>query len=129
MKNVDHGTQQVKNNIMERFFDDGHYRWEYRCKYHTPTNNIDDYYYYIAFESEEGGYMTDDEINCNYYHTQNIITISKFRGVLKFYVENFQDIYQILNPLIKANKAKIYSRFKSVSEERREKINNINSKL
>lgn len=113
---------------MRDFFDDGNYRWEYKCKYEIPTNDSKDYYYHIAFETEDGGYMSGGELECYYYNEENILTISKDRSRVKFYVENFHDIHQILKPLIKGHKAVIYPIYKSISEERKEKINNINKK-
>ena len=98
---------------MNKSFDDGNWNWEYSCKYVNPSNDPNDWYYYIAFETDDGGYLSGNEISCNYYNTKNSLEICHHNTKIKFYVENFQDISVILKPMIKAHKATIYPVFES----------------
>jgi len=112
------------------FHDDGNWSWEYKCQYITPTNNPKDWFYAIAFYTDKGGYLNDEEISCNYWQAENLLQIVKKGVKINFYVENFSDIKIILNPMIKANKAIIYplheSKALAIKKLRKDKLNKIN---
>ena len=85
---------------MSTFYDDGNWKWNYECKYVTPSNNPKDYSYLIAFETKDGGYLSHDEITCLYWKTKNKLQIIRKGIKIDFYVENFHDIKTILKPMI-----------------------------
>lgn len=114
---------------MNKFHDDGNWKWIYECKYVSPTTNPKDWYYKLAFTTKDGGYMTGDEITCSYYDLENRVAIyNGDKGGLKFYVENFHDISIILKPLIKQYDAKPYPIYESLSSVRKKKLKKINKK-
>ena len=112
--------------IQKTIFDDGNWKWHYDCQYLPSSYDLDDWYYEIGFETKRGGYLNNEAITCYYWQTKNILQISIHNTRIDFYVENFHDIEVILKPLIRANKATPYKIYKSVTEERKDKINKIN---
>lgn len=114
--------------IEKKTFDDGNWNWHYECKFISPTNYTSDWYYEISFETKYGGHLSDEAISCYYWQTDNLLQIS-MKGVrIDFYAENFHDIEVILKPLIKANCAIPYPIYKSITAERKDKLDKINKK-
>ena len=110
---------------MNKNYDDGNWNWTYECKRLINTYDPKDYYYEIAFESDNGGYLTGNEIICQYIQSENILKIHKNRIELKFYVENFIDIKNILKPMIKVNNLVPYPIHISNNSIRKDKLNNL----
>ena len=57
-------------------FDDGDWYWCYDCQSSDPS----DYYYTISFETPKGGFLSENEITCNYWKTDNLLQIVKEGG-------------------------------------------------
>ena len=112
------------------FHDDGNWNWKYECIYVNPTQDPKDWVYEIVFETKEGGYLSGEEITCFYYKTENVLSVSRNRGKIRFHVENFDDIEKILLPMVKAHDAVPYpiyvSKIGRTRKERRQKLKNIN---
>jgi len=110
-------------------YDDGDWYWISEYQYIDWTNNAQDWFYYISFETLEGGYLTGNEITCRYWSSENLLQIVK-GGIINFYVESFIDIKKILFPMIKSEKATVYKRHETrkPNKKRREKLKQI-SKL
>jgi len=114
--------------IEEKTFDDGKWNWHYECKYVSPTNDPKDWCYTIGFETKDGGYLNHKAISCYYWQSEKLLQISIDDSRINFYVEKFNDIEVILKPLIKAYIAKPYPIYKSITLERKEKLDKINKK-
>ena len=109
-------------------YDDGNWNWQYECKYVDPSTDPKDWYYNIGFKTKKGGYLNGKEITCRYWQTKNKLEIIKEGSVIKFYVENFNDIKLILIPMIKAHKAEPYPLFESKTSIRKKKLIKIDKK-
>lgn len=98
----------------ENFYDDGNWCWYYQCIYIQPTNDPNDWFYEIAFETSKGGYLNDEEITCYYFPSKNLLSIYKGKNSkIDFFVKNFNDINVIIFPMIESNNCKIYKKFES----------------
>lgn len=111
---------------MNTYYDDGNWNWKHECTYISPTTNLDDWVYEITFHTKYGGYLNGGEITCYYWKSKNLLQIVKEKNGLDFYVENFTDIKAIIIPMIKANKAKPYPIYESITSKRKQKLKKIN---
>ena len=108
-------------------YDDGNWNWKHECQYISPpTTDTDDWSYEIVFHTKYGGYLNGGEITCFYWQSQNLLQIIKGKNSLDFYVENFSDIKAIITPMIKANMAKPYPIYESITSKRKQKLKKIN---
>lgn len=114
--------------IQNKTYDDGNWNWHYECQFVSPSTDTRDWYYHIGFETKDGGYLNNKAITCYYWPTVNLLQISMKDAKIDFYVENFYDIEVILKPLIKANVATPYKIYRSISADRKDKLNKINKK-
>lgn len=111
----------------KKTLDDGNWLWHYECEYIPPWDNPKNWYYTIVFETEKGGYLSGEEIICRYFNTENILQISHAGSKISFFAENFNDIENIIKPMIKGTEgAKVYPIYESIRSIRKDKINNIN---
>lgn len=116
-----------------KYYDNGDWCWIYECQFISKSNNPNDWYYNVGFETKDGGYLNDNALSCRYWQTKNKLSVSKNDNVLYFYVENFYDAEIIIKSLIKAYNGSPYKIYESKMTEseklrklRTDKINNIN---
>ena len=113
------------------FYDDGNWNWSYECKYCVSTKNTGDWYYYIAFETDERVYLSDNDISCFYWKAYNKLNIrSKGKHFEYKNIKNFQDVKNKITPFIENNNAIIHTLYKrSIKQLRKEKLRKIYEKI
>lgn len=113
------------------FYDDGNWNWSYECQYVIPTNNTGDWYYYIAFETDEGGYLSENELSCFYWKAYKKLNISCKGDKFEFKnIKNFEEVKNILIPIIELNNAIIYPLYKrNIKQLRKDKLKKINENI
>lgn len=111
---------------INKTFDDGNWNWHYLCVYSVPTNEPDDWFYEIAFETPDGGFLSNNQIECRYRKSKNILQIIKDHAIIEFCVDNYYDIEVILKPMIKAHNATPYKIYISKNSIRKNKLINLN---
>ena len=110
---------------MNKNYDDGNWNWKYECIYVNETNDPKDYYYVTVFDATNDYQFIKVDITCFYKPLENILEIHKEHTSIKFFVENFSDIKNILKPMIKSYNAITYPIYVSKKSIRRDKLNNL----